>query len=62
MKSHLLILSLIILFSISIHDSFAYIEPGSASMILQAILGGLIGVGVALKVYWYKIKEKFFRK
>ena len=30
---------------------FAYLDPGSGSMILQAILGGLAGVVVALKMF-----------
>jgi hypothetical protein len=30
---------------------FAYLDPGSGSMILQAVIGGLAGVGVAFKAY-----------
>jgi hypothetical protein len=29
----------------------AYLDPGSGSMILQAILGGVAGVAVALKMF-----------
>jgi hypothetical protein len=28
---------------------FAYLDPGSGSLILQAVLGGVAGVGVAAK-------------
>lgn len=31
---------------------FAYLDPGSSSMILQMLLGGLAAAGVALKLYW----------
>src|SRR3954451_21836850 len=31
---------------------FAYLDPGSSSMIVQMFLGGLAAVGVALKLYW----------
>lgn len=31
--------------------AFAYLDPGSGSMILQAILGGVAGLVVALKMF-----------
>jgi hypothetical protein len=30
----------------------AYLDPGSSSMIVQMLLGGLAAAGVALKLYW----------
>lgn len=33
----------------------AYLDPGSGSMLLQVILGGIAAVGVALKLGWHKI-------
>jgi len=44
---------------IIIKDAYAYIDPGSGSIIFQAIIGAMIGVVVALKLYWEKIKYKF---
>jgi hypothetical protein len=41
-----------------VSDAFAYIDPGSGSMFIQVIIGGLVAVGVALKMYWEKIKFK----
>ena len=41
-----------------ISDAFAYLDPGSGSMIFQALIGALIGVGIALKIYWDKLKFK----
>ena len=35
-----------------------YIDPGSASAIVAMIIGGLVGTGMTLKLYWYKIKRK----
>ncbi len=43
-------------------DAFAYIDPGTGSIVIQAMLGALVGVGITLKIYWYKIKEKLFKK
>ncbi len=30
----------------------AYLDPGSSSMIVQMLLGGVAAAGVALKLYW----------
>ncbi len=40
---------------------FNYLDPGSGSIIIQAIIGALVGVGITLKIYWYKIKEKIMK-
>jgi len=45
----------------SFHDAFAYVDPGTGSMIIQVIIGALVAIGVGFKVYWYKFKEKFSR-
>ncbi len=36
--------------------AWAYLDPGSGSMLLQVILGGVAAVGVVCKMYWYRIK------
>ena len=38
------------------HNAFAYIDPGTGSVIVQMIIGGLVGVGIAVKVFWFRIK------
>ena len=35
----------------------AYIDPGSASIVLQAIVGGLAAAAFALKLYWQRVKR-----
>jgi ethanolamine transporter EutH len=45
----------------SISDAFAYIDPSSGTLILQMLAGALIGGGIAIKVYWQKIKMKFLK-
>ena len=45
-----------VLFVVSFSGSaHAYLDPGSGSMLLQVILGGIAAVGVALKLAWHKI-------
>ncbi len=34
---------------------FAYLDPGSGSMLVQLLVGGVAAVAVALKLYWYKL-------
>ena len=41
--------------------AWAYLDPGTGSMIISAIVGLFATVGLALKTYWYKVKA-FFRK
>lgn len=38
-----------------------YLDPGSGSFIIQMLLAGLLGIAVAVKIYWKKIVA-FFRK
>lgn len=42
--------------------AFAYLDPGTGSMILQLLLGGLAGLLVVGKLYWQRLKGLFARK
>jgi hypothetical protein len=35
----------------------AYIDPGSGSFVLQALIAALAGTLVAVNIYWQKIKR-----
>jgi len=37
-------------------NAWAYLDPGTGSMMLQVILGGVAAVGVAVKLYWHKLR------
>jgi len=54
-----LIISL--LTSFSVLDAYAYIDPGTGTLIIQALIAALVGITITLKVYWYKLKEQFSR-
>lgn len=45
-----------------ISDAYAYLDPGTGSVIIQALIGVIAGVLITLKIYWYKLKEKFLDK
>lgn len=36
----------------------AYLDPGSGSMMLQVLLGGAAAVGVILRLYWDRLRER----
>ena len=38
------------------NEAVAYLDPGTGSMMLQVILGGIAAVGVAVKLYWHKLR------
>lgn len=48
-----------ILFLLYMTDTEAYLDPGTGSMLLQVILGGIAAVGVAVKLYWHKLRAAF---
>ena len=37
----------------------AYVDPGSGSFIFQALIGGLIAVAVAFRVFWRRVLGVF---
>lgn len=34
---------------------FAYLDPGSGSMLVQLLVGGVAAVAVSAKLYWHRI-------
>ena len=39
-----------------------YIDPGSATAIIAMIIGAIAGIGMTLKMYWFKIKHKLLKQ
>ena len=52
-------LNIITLIDFSLTSISGYIDPGSASAFMAMIIGAIAGAGMTLKLYWFKIKEKF---
>ena len=42
--------------------ALAYLDPGSGSAIMSAIIGAIVAGFLAIKTYWYKLKSIFFGK
>ena len=53
------VLLAITLYLASASPAQAYIDPGSASLVLQAAIGAIAGGLLVLKIYWRKIKAMF---
>ena len=49
-KSNVVILTMLVPL-----DSFAYLDPGTGSALLQGIIGGVVAIGFVLKLYWHRI-------
>jgi hypothetical protein len=49
----------IYVFFITADPVYAYLDPGSGSMFLQLLLGGIAGVAVILKLFWRKFTGLF---
>ena len=50
----------IIMFSFFITSpAYAYLDPGTGSLILQGIIAGLAMLSVTIKMWWHKITSLF---
>lgn len=52
----------LVLSTLWIEPAMAYIDPGSGSAIMSAIIGFFVASGLVIKTYWYKIKSIFTGK
>lgn len=44
---------------VSSGDAHAYLDPGTGSILLQALIGGIAATSVAIGYYWSKLKSLF---
>ena len=42
--------------------AMAYLDPGSGSAIMSALIGLFVAIGLTIKTYWYKFKSLFKAK
>lgn len=42
--------------------SYAYLDPGTGSMVLQIILGGVAGLAIFGRIFWRKLRTALFDK
>ena len=39
--------------------AWAYLDPGTGSIILQGLIAGIAVAGLTIKTYWYKLRSLF---
>ena len=57
-----LLITIIPMLIINTSTVLAYLDPGSGSMLLQILIGGLATAGIILKTKWNKVKLILKRK
>ena len=55
-------LLLVVIYFFTSINANAYIDPGTGSILLQALLGGLAAAGASIAIYWNKLKNLIFKK
>jgi hypothetical protein len=55
---HSVLLGLIMMVGVS-SPAQAYLDPGTGSMIISAIVGVVATLALAIKIYWYKLRRLF---
>jgi len=40
-------------------NAFAYLDPGTGSIIIQGLIAGIAMVGVTARMYWHKLQSMF---
>lgn len=56
MRTYVLLVMAVMMMPATAH---AYIDPGSGSAIMSAIIGFFVVIGLTIKSFWYKIKGFF---
>ena len=51
-----------ICFGFSTSPAFAYIDPGTGSIVIQAIIAAFVSAGFTIKLYWNRIYTLFQSK
>jgi hypothetical protein len=55
----LIIQSVFIFLALQTEESYAYLDPGTGSYLIQVVIGVILGGLYALKIFWSKIKYFF---
>jgi hypothetical protein len=59
MKRFLITVALVWMLFVFVRPAYAYLDPGSGSMILQAVLGIFAAAMVVLRIYWSRLLRFF---
>jgi hypothetical protein len=51
-----IVVTIALIFTLTV-PAYAYLDPGTGSIVLQAIIGGVAMVGATISVYWRKVRK-----
>ena len=54
-------LAALAVYAVSLGNAYAYLDPGTGSIIVQGIIGAIAGGLVVGRMYWHKFKSFFSR-
>ncbi len=52
-------MAVIVLLLLPARDAYAYLDPGTGSFLLQAVIAVVMGALLTLKLYWYRLRSFF---
>lgn len=59
-KSSISLFAIVFLMAMNVQaPAHAYLDPGTGSMLIQLVLGGVAGAMVVVRLYWQRVKEFF---
>jgi hypothetical protein len=41
---------------------YAYLDPGTGSIVIQAVIAGIVGALAIVRLYWHKLRSIFRRQ
>jgi hypothetical protein len=62
MKRSTVALLALVVFLTSTLPAYAYVDPGTGSMLIQLVTGGVAGSLVLARLYWRRLKDKLTGK
>ncbi|HYH19876.1 MAG TPA: hypothetical protein VD995_14775 [Azospirillum sp.] len=48
-----------VIYLTSFSSAYAYLDPGTGSMLIQGVIGAIVGGWVAARLYWGKLRDFF---
>jgi hypothetical protein len=59
MREMVFVTLILYIFILSTCPAYAYLDPGTGSMVLQLVLGGIAGIAILGKLFWNRFKALF---
>ena len=41
----------------AVQPAYAYVDPGSGSLLIQMLIAAVVGISFTIRLYWGKLKE-----